>query len=117
MLTSNSSSRPFSATFEDDGETGYFYACDRSRPESPILDAVHIYNASQLASRGEHSTAQIIWSPDGLKAGLQINGHLHALLDFSARRAYCRTNFPPPSGAWAASAREPWCEQLSERLR
>jgi len=116
LLTSNSSCAPFSATFEDDGETAYFYACDPSRPENPILDAVHIYSASQLVTRGQHFVAQITWSPDGLKAGLHLNGQLHALLDFAASRAYCRTNFPPPSGAWAAPAREPWREQLSELL-
>jgi hypothetical protein len=118
LLTSDSCSAPYSATFEDDGETAYFYACDRSRPENQILDAVHIYNASQLVSRGQHSVAEIAWSHDGLRAGLHLNGQLHALLDFAARRAYCRTNFPPPSGAWAAApAREPWHEQLSELLR
>jgi hypothetical protein len=117
LLTSDSPSSPFSATFEDDGETAYFYACDRSRPEHPILDAVHIYSASQLAALGNQFRAEITWSPDGLKAGLQLNDHLHALLDFSACRAYCRTNFPPPSGAWAAGSRAPWHEQLSELLR
>jgi hypothetical protein len=117
LLTSDSPSSPFSATFEDDGETAYFYACDRARPENPILDAVHIYNVSQLVGRGNQSTAEIIWSPDGLKAGFQLNGHLQALLDFSTCRAYCRTNFPPPSGAWAAPSRTPWHEQLSELLQ
>ncbi|MDE2257219.1 MAG: DUF2251 domain-containing protein [Xanthomonadaceae bacterium] len=115
LITSDSPSSAFSVTFEDDGETAYFYACDRARFENPILDAVHIYNASQLAGGGTHS-AEITWSPDGLKAGLQLNGQLHALIDFSSRQAYCRTNFPPPVGAWAASARAPWHEQLSELL-
>jgi len=117
LLTSNSSSAPFSATFEDDGETAYFYACDRSHTESRILDAVHIYDAPQPSGGCEHSVAQIVWSPDGLKAGLHVNDQLRALIDFSARRAYCRGNFPPPSGPWAAPSRSPWHEQLSELLR
>jgi hypothetical protein len=29
----------FSAVFEDDGDTGYFYAWDRAREEGSILDA------------------------------------------------------------------------------
>jgi len=116
FLTSDSASSAFSATFEEDGETAYFYACDRSRQEGPILDAVHIYDASKLADRGNHS-AEITWSTDGLKAGLQINGVLHALVDFSARRAYSRSNFPAPVGAWAASARAPWHEHLAQLLR
>ncbi len=116
LLTSNSPSSAFSATFEDDGETAYFYACDRERPESPILDAVHIYNTSQLVGLGPCS-AEITWSADGLKAGLQLNGQLQALVDFSASRAYCRTNFPPPAGAWAAVERSPWHEHLSALLQ
>jgi len=34
----------FSATFEDDGKTGYFYGLDMSLREMPILDALHIYD-------------------------------------------------------------------------
>lgn len=32
------------AVFEDDGETGYFYALDESVNGNAIQDAVHIYN-------------------------------------------------------------------------
>jgi hypothetical protein len=98
--------------FEDDGETGYLYATDSARPQNPILDALHIYNASTVLG-GQTSHAQIVWSSDGLKAGLLLNGQLHAVLDFSACNAYCRTNFPPPSGNWR---RPPWHDQLSELL-
>src|SRR5690348_14607595 len=95
-LASDSFSSSYSGVFEDDGETAYFYAYDRGNPEEPILDAVHIYDAQSVSDRGRESEAEIFWSSDGLKAGLLINDVLHAVIDFESRRAYCRTNFPPP---------------------
>src|SRR5690348_10176709 len=41
----------FSTVFEDDGETGYFYAYDSDTTTNPILDAVHIYNVSAVVDR------------------------------------------------------------------
>lgn len=37
------------AVFEDDGETGYFYALDESVDGNPIQDALHIYNAEDIS--------------------------------------------------------------------
>jgi len=115
-IASDSPSSSFSAVFEDNGETGYFYAYDRSNTETAILDAVQIYNVASVADRDRDSEVDIVWSSDGLKAGLRINGRLHAVLDFQARRAYCRSNLPPPSGAWAASERPLWNETLANLL-
>jgi hypothetical protein len=111
LFTSASPSSSFGAIFEDDGETAYLYATDLARPEGPILDAVHIYNVSP-ANRAP-SFVQIVWSSDGLKAGLHLNSQLQAVFDFSARCAYCRTNFPPPSGGWR---RPMWHDRLPELL-
>ena len=36
------------AVFEDDGDTGYFYALDFSQPEQPIQNALHIYNVADI---------------------------------------------------------------------
>ena len=33
--------------FEDDGQTGYFYALDFTRGENPIVDAVEVYESEQ----------------------------------------------------------------------
>jgi hypothetical protein len=85
---------PYSAFFEDDGETGYFYAVDTSLADKKILDAVHIYNVANVTDRERPSTLRIVWSEDGNECALLINGHPHAAFDFSARRGYCRTNFP-----------------------
>jgi hypothetical protein len=96
-----SPSTDFGVVFEDDGETGYFYGLDFSREKQPIVDALHIYNVKQVKDRAKPSLVQIIWSMDGLKAGLMINKYPHAIFDFEARRGYCRTGFPPADPKWS----------------
>jgi hypothetical protein len=91
-----SPSAHYGVTFEDNGQTGYFYALDFSRVDNQLVDALHIYNVEQVVDRDKPSVVQLAWSPDGLKAVLLINGHPHAVFDFDARRGYCRTGFPPP---------------------
>jgi len=86
----------YRAVFEDDEETGYFYALDTSVVDQPIQDAVHIYNAANIAGAREPSIVKIGWSQDSTKVVLLINGQPHAIFDFSAKRGYCRTGFPPP---------------------
>lgn len=109
----DSTTSSFIGVFEDDGQTGYFYAYDRMAPEhARILDACHIYNVADLVDRTRSSEVEIIWTRDGLKAALLINSVAHAVLDFRAQRAYCRTNFPPPRGPWRASARSPWSDAV-----
>jgi len=83
-----------SAFFEDDGDTGYFYALDLSRSADKILDAVHIYNVANVVDRERASRVNIVWSGDGSKCALLINDYPHAVFDFFGRRGYCRTNFP-----------------------
>jgi hypothetical protein len=96
---SDSPSSTFSVVFEDDGDTGYFYAYDRARQESPILDAVHVYNASSAGDVAD-SMLEVVWSADGLKAALLIDGHPHAVIDFPRQCSSSRTGFP--------AARPPW---------
>jgi hypothetical protein len=117
-IASDSATSSYSGIFEDDGETGYFYAYDRGKSDKPILDAVYIYNVTNIVERdrGIDSEAEVFWSTDGLKAGLLINGYLHAVIDFEHQKAYCRTNFPPPGGAWTAPTREPWNDALAKLL-
>ena len=110
---SNSPTSTYSGIFEDDGETGYFYAYDREAPEdAQILDACHIYNVASVTDRERPSEVEVIWTQEGTKAALLINDYAHAVIDFRARRAYCRSNFPPPPGPWRAEARFPWCDAL-----
>ena len=102
---------PFVAVFEDDGDTGYFYALDASQTGNPILDALHIYNARDVSDRHLPSEAQIVWSEDGRKVVLLINDHPHAVFDFTARRGCCRSGFPPPAenAEWSREGHE-WDE-------
>lgn len=113
FFASDSPTSTFSGIFEDDGRTGYFYAYDRAAPEKArILDACHIYDVANVVDRDRPSQVEIIWTGDGLSAALLVNGYAHAVVDFRTRRAYCRTNFPPPTGEWRAKSRAPWNEAL-----
>jgi hypothetical protein len=38
-----SPSVPLAVVFEDDGDTGYFYALELEDRDNPIVDALHIY--------------------------------------------------------------------------
>lgn len=92
----------FSAVFEDDGETAYFYAVERVGGDPRILDAVHVYNVRRVTDREQTSELEIRWTPDGRHAALYINHFAHAVFDFAARCGCCRTGFPPPaSTGWS----------------
>ncbi len=86
----------FGAVFEDDGQTGYFYALDRSRKDMPILDAVHIYNAENVTDRERPSVFQIVWTADGTKTALYINDYPHAVFRL-LRLSWVRQNELPAS--------------------
>lgn len=90
-----SPSTQYAVVFEDDGRTGMFYAVDTKKTDVKIVDAVHIYNVGAVVHPEKMSTVQILWSNDGMKAALLINGYPHAVFDFESDRGYCRTGFPP----------------------
>ncbi|MCL2713719.1 MAG: DUF2251 domain-containing protein [Alphaproteobacteria bacterium] len=96
----------YAAVFEDDGDTGYFYALDFARGGQPIENALHIYNVADIADRHIPSEVKIGWSVDSTKAILLINETPHAVFDFAARRGYCRSGFPPPAedSGWSGHA-------------
>ena len=93
MIISESPSGSLATMFEDDGETGYFYALNLVR-EKQIVDAVHIYNVASVVDCLRQSQVEIVWAADGMKSALLINRYAHAVFDFSAKRGYCRTGFP-----------------------
>ncbi len=103
--------QPFVVAFEDDGETGYFYACEKGAATF-IQDAVHIYNVAQ----SKHMTSMgldIFWSSDGTVAALFIERIAHAVFDFSQKRGWCRSGFPTPSPDWTGHA---WENAALEKL-
>jgi hypothetical protein len=69
FYTSDSLSSSFSGVFEDDGDTGYFYAYDRTAPEDDrILDACHIYDVARIADRDRRSVVAVVWTNDETRA-------------------------------------------------
>ena len=96
FLSSNSTAVPWTVVFEDEGVAGYFYACDRSQQtqEESILDGMLIYTVSALKDAGTERLASVEWSKDGMQAVLYLDGTAQALIDFAARRGYCRMDFP-----------------------
>jgi hypothetical protein len=105
----------YAVVFEDDETSGYFYALDTSHENQPIQDALHIYDVQNVSDRAKPSIVKIGWSLDSQKAVLLINGHPHAIFDFSSRQGYCRSGFPPPApgGLWGSEGHE-WQEAAIE---
>jgi hypothetical protein len=99
VIEGKSPDNDFLAVFEDDEDTGYFYAVDTSAAGNPIQDAVHIYNVRAVMGRDKPSSVKIGWSTDSKKAVLLINDYPHAIFDFEAQRGYCRTAFPSPDSS------------------
>jgi hypothetical protein len=110
-LEGNSPITQYAVVFEDDGEIAYLYGLDKSRTETPILDALHIYNVADIKDRNVQSLIQIKWSADGLKAVLLINNYPHAAFDFAQKRGYCRTNFPPSNPKFTNHSHE-WSDEI-----
>jgi hypothetical protein len=82
--------------FEDDGETGYFYAVDKADKDF-MVDALLIYNVEKVTDKNIPSEVAIGWSEDGLASLLLTNEYPHAIINFKNKNGYCRTGFPPPS--------------------
>lgn len=106
FLSSNSPQVPWTVVFEDEGVSGYAYACDRSHEaqDEAILDAVLIYNVGSLQERDKERIAAIQWSHDGLQAVLYLDGTPQALMDFAVGESCCRLNFPN----FMESQGDPW---------
>ncbi|RNI25037.1 DUF2251 domain-containing protein [Rufibacter latericius] len=100
--------------FEDNEETGYFYAVERI-DGLKILDALHIYNVKDVVDKDRPSTLKILWSEDESMALLSINNYYHALFDFKNKAGYCRTGFPE-NGSWAEVKERKLTDELLESL-
>jgi len=96
VLESPGPRTPNKVVFEDDGETGYFYALDLSRPDSSqIVDAIGIYNVNRTDSPKALSI-RIQWAGDAGKVALFVNGRAEAVFDFDGKRGYARSGSPMP---------------------
>ncbi len=101
--------------FEDNEETGYFYAVDRT-DGIRILDALHIYDVANVRDKNKPSNIKILWTKDEMKAVLSINNYYHAIFDFKDRSGYCRNGFPYAQGNWAFIKERLLTEELIEKF-
>src|SRR5512138_349873 len=93
----------YSVVFEDDGDTGYFYGLNLDNTKQPVLDSLLVYNVKDILDEKVSVKVEIIWSDDGLKSCLAINGFKHAIFDFESKKAYCRTGLPAPDPRYTSS--------------
>lgn len=97
--------------FEDDGETGYFYAMDLNQPEQAIVDSLYVYAVESIENRKEPRQFQLCWNEAGTMGFLVINGYPHAAFDFERLVGYNHSKFlmPDLSSMWSH-------EEISEQL-
>ena len=96
----------FAVVFEDDTDTGYFYALELNPQtgQQRILDALHIYQVEE-EEKPAAGMLKIIWSTDWLKCALVIDNKCHAVFDFENQAGYNKSEFPPPNETWSKSDR------------
>jgi len=115
VVHSSSPNGRYAVFFEDDGEVGYFYALSVSEDERKVLDAVQVYTM-QGPQSPQLMVLRIVWSADGLKCALELDGCFHAFFDFKLRKGKCRSGFPPPHDEWAMDGRE-WDDEIGNDFR
>lgn len=87
----------FAVVFEDDGQTGYFYALDTRNEQQPIATALHIYNVDNVTDAQLLGKIQICWHHQQDIAVLFINNYPHAAFHFGEKVGQSRNNgFPAP---------------------
>jgi len=114
VVDADSPAGRYAVVFEDDGESGLFYAVDTEVEDAnPVQDALLVYMAADVTDAALESTLEISWSDDGRKALLLINDQPHAAFDFARRQGWCQTGFP--SGAsesgWSPASRQ-WSDDV-----
>jgi hypothetical protein len=116
FFESHSPENNYGVIFEDDGETGYFYAVE-TEPEKQvprILDALHIYEVPGIPEDNKMTKLVIVWSRDWLKSALVLDGLCHAIFDFEKQAGYNINEFPPPNAFWTKGERKLTNELIRE---
>lgn len=109
VLESDGPRAPHKVVFEDDGDTGSFYAHDRSRPEEDrVVDCLAVYVVGTLPLPLKPHFVRIQWARDGAKAAIFLNGRAYAVFDFDHQRGYSRTNSPMPETSPWPRAEQLW---------
>lgn len=105
----------FAVVFEDNTETGYFYAVDITNDQQ-ILDALHIYNVANVVDRNKPTKIQISWDESGKIASLLVNNYCHAIFDFRNQSGYCRNGFPEPNQSWSTNTNRTLTDDLINQI-
>lgn len=103
---------PYGVVFEDDGDTGYFYAASKDG----ILDALHIYNVEDVSDKHIPNHVLILWDDACTIAALCINDYIHAVYDFVAQAGYCRNGFPEAGGEWVKVENRVLDDELLDKI-
>jgi hypothetical protein len=98
----------YTVVFEDDTDTGYFYAAERSPQDASlrILDMLHIYDADAIKESARNARLAIVWSSDWECCALVLDNVCHALFEFKNQGGYNLTEFPPPNSIWTRHGRK-----------
>ena len=113
VLESDAPSGERGVVFEDDGDTGYFYARDYRVEGKMFVDAMHIYSVKGVVDADRPSSIRIIWTRDFSKSALLINDAPYGIFDFKDKIGYCQDKFPEPD-AETGWQREGWSSELKE---
>ena len=112
FIQSEAAEHAFAVVFEDDKETGYFYAAEKGATGSlSILDMLFVYDAQQVSAKEKKAKLSVLWSTDWQRCGLIINNTCHAVFDFQNKAGYNITGFPPPV-LWNATERKLTAEMV-----
>ena len=104
----------YATVFEDDGDTGCFYAVDTDVEDgNPVQDALLVYEVADVIDADLASTLEIGWSSDGLKALLLINDAPHAAFEFEKRQGWCVLGLPESAIAmgWSEAGHQ-WADDV-----
>ena len=113
FIQSEAAEHTFVVVFEDDGETGYFYAAEKDTTGSlSILDMLFIYDAQHISGSEKHAKLSVLWSTDWQRCGLILNNTCHAVFDFHNKAGYNITGFPPPV-LWSSTERKLTAEMVT----
>lgn len=103
----------YGVVFEDDGETGYFYAINK---DMEILDALHIYDVKNIIDKDVPSNVKILWLEDLSICILSINNYYHAMYNFRNQESFCRNNFPKSNGGWCKNKNRMLTDEIIKRI-
>ena len=103
----------FGVIFQDDGDTGYFFATDESQVD--ILDTLIVYRAGDDDRLNEGEAAYVVYSADAQRAGLYYHGEFQAVFDFRQKTGCCRRGEPDPVGDWCTSGHA-WDPEMVKEL-